>query len=71
MYVDLSPSGHGADPVDGYCLRHAGEQQGSLRFLAHTEQVLGWRTAWIFEGLEQQWRELHGMDAWEAIRHPR
>lgn len=50
--------------IDGYCLRHPAEQQGSLKFLAHVEKRVGWRTAWMVEELEQQWQELSTMDSW-------
>lgn len=50
--------------VDGYCLRLHTEQKGSLRFLAQVERELGWRTTWMVEELEQQWRELQRLDSW-------
>ena len=50
--------------TDGYCLRLRAEQKGSLRFLAHVEKHLGWRTAWMVEELEQQWQELQALDSW-------
>ncbi|KAJ5732243.1 hypothetical protein N7493_003724 [Penicillium malachiteum] len=46
----------------GYCLRHVSEQQGALRFLGRVEKVLGWRTSWIKQELEQQWTELAQLD---------
>ncbi|KAJ6014198.1 hypothetical protein N7540_008789 [Penicillium herquei] len=46
----------------GYCLRHTSEQQGALRFLGRVEKVLGWRTSWIKQELEQQWTELAQLD---------
>ncbi|KAJ5618362.1 hypothetical protein N7528_007005 [Penicillium herquei] len=46
----------------GYCLRHASEQQGALRFLGRVEKVLGWRTSWIKQELEQKWTELAQLD---------
>lgn len=48
--------------LDGYCLRHPGEQRGSLRFLAHVEKNIGWRTKWMVQELEQQWKELRDLD---------
>ncbi|KAH1307168.1 hypothetical protein KXW98_002737 [Aspergillus fumigatus] len=48
----------------GYCLRHPLEQRGSLRFLAHVEKTVGWRTRWMISELEKQWSELRGLDTW-------
>ncbi|KAF4214430.1 hypothetical protein CNMCM5878_009240 [Aspergillus fumigatiaffinis] len=48
----------------GYCLRHPLEQRGSLRFLAHVEKTVGWRTRWMIRELEKQWSELRGLDTW-------
>lgn len=50
--------------IDGYCLRHPLEQRGSLRFLAHVEKTVGWRTRWMISELEKQWSELRGLDTW-------
>ncbi|KAJ6155261.1 hypothetical protein N7470_005827 [Penicillium chermesinum] len=46
----------------GYCIRNSMEKQGSLKFLAHMEKVIGWQTAWIKRELEQQWTELAEID---------
>lgn len=48
--------------LDGYCLRHPAEQRGSLRFLAHVEKDIGWRTEWMVNELEEQWKELRELD---------
>jgi hypothetical protein len=35
-----------------------------LRFLAHVEKTVGWRTRWMIRELEKQWSELRGLDTW-------
>lgn len=47
----------------GYCLRNVVEHEGSLKFLARVENMLGWRTSWIMRELEHQWAELAEFDA--------
>ncbi|KAJ5679160.1 hypothetical protein N7462_007404 [Penicillium macrosclerotiorum] len=49
-------------PAVGYCLRQPAEQQGSLRFLTCVEKNLGWRTSWIGQELQRQWRDLAEFD---------
>ncbi|KAE8146861.1 hypothetical protein BDV25DRAFT_161639 [Aspergillus avenaceus] len=49
----------------GHCLRHPAEQRGSLKFLTHVEQSVGWRTARIMRGLEEQWGELRALESWD------
>lgn len=56
-----TPANH---TIVGYCLRHSAEQQGSLKFLAQVEKVLGWRTSWMMRELEEQWTELAAVDSW-------
>ncbi|OQE31815.1 hypothetical protein PENSTE_c001G09384 [Penicillium steckii] len=46
----------------GYCLQNPVEQRGSLEFLSHVENLIGWRTAWIRNELEHQWGELAVVD---------
>ena len=51
----------------GYCLRNVVEHEGSLKFLARVENMLGWRTSWIMRELEHQWTELAAFDARDNI----
>ncbi|KAL3469905.1 hypothetical protein BJX99DRAFT_267827 [Aspergillus californicus] len=48
----------------GFCLRHTAERQGSLDFLSLVEKQIGWPTSRIVTQLEDEWRELHSLDAW-------
>jgi len=47
--------------ADGYCLRNPLQRQGAVSFLVRVEKTMGWRTSWIVEALEEQWRELDGL----------
>lgn len=49
--------------TDGYCLRNPLQRQGAVSFLVKVEKKMAWRTSWIIEALEEQWRELDGLNA--------
>ncbi|OQE72151.1 hypothetical protein PENNAL_c0099G06023 [Penicillium nalgiovense] len=54
----------------GYCLRNVVEHEGSLKFLARVENMLGWRTSWIMRELEHQWAELAEKQLEDAAKIP-
>jgi hypothetical protein len=63
MFVSFCPV-HKLTPLDGFCLRHPCERQGSLEFLTLVEKRLGWPTSQIIQALEAEWGELQALDAW-------
>ncbi|KAL2012349.1 hypothetical protein VTN00DRAFT_5067 [Thermoascus crustaceus] len=47
----------------GYCLRNPHQRQGAVSFLEKVERTMAWRTSWIIDVLEEQWKELDGLNA--------